>query len=538
MKIKICELCGKEFTPTGRNASRRKYCDGPHYMICEVCGKKFEITDLSSGSIPKTCSKECANKLRIQNMHQTLKDKYGHENPSQIPQFSCKAQESRDKVISQTVAKAKATNLHKYGVEVPIQNEEIRKKIEQTNIERYGVANPSQNVHIQQLISDKLKSKEVREKYKETSLLHYGVEYPMQSDIVKHQMVQNSLDKYGVKYPTQRPEVKAKLRELYYKIREDSDVIERSKLSTHTTCLQKYGVNWPCELPQCRNASYVTISKYNRAFGKMLEDINLKFTYEFRIEDKSYDFHILNTDILIELNPTYTHNTVGNHWGNGVSISYHYDKYKLAKDAGYRCIQVWDWDDIGKVLSLLSPKTTIYARKCKLQGIDKKTVKAFEDTYHLQNNCKGQIVCYGLYYENELVEIMTFGKPRYNNNYEWELLRLCTDSKYYVVGGAQKLFKHFIRIYNPNSIISYCDLSKFTGEVYERLGFALHHISPPNKVWSKGSKKITNNLLLQRGYDQLFYTNYGKGTSNEELMLKDGWLPVYDCGQAAYIYHK
>ena len=58
----------------------------------------------------------------------------------------------------------------------------------------------------------------------------------------------------------------------------------------------------------------------------------------------------------------------------------------------------------------------------------------------------------------------------------------------------------------------------------------------PNKIWSKENKKITNNLLLSRGYDQLFNANYGKGTSNEELMLKDGWLPVYDCGQARYTW--
>lgn len=28
-----------------------------------------------------------------------------------------------------------------------------------------------------------------------------------------------------------------------------------------------------------------------------------------------------------------------------------------------------------------------------------------------------------------------------------------------------------------------------------------------------------------------------KGTSNEQLMLDTGWLPVYDCGQAVYSYH-
>lgn len=58
----------------------------------------------------------------------------------------------------------------------------------------------------------------------------------------------------------------------------------------------------------------------------------------------------------------------------------------------------------------------------------------------------------------------------------------------------------------------------------------------PRRIWSKGNKMITDNLLNQRGYDQLFSTNYGKGTSNESLMINNGWLPIYDCGQGVYSY--
>ena len=85
-------------------------------------------------------------------------------------------------------------------------------------------------------------------------------------------------------------------------------------------------------------------------------------------------------------------------------------------------------------------------------------------------------------------------------------------------------------------MISYCDVSKFTGNVYRAIGMRLKSITHPNKIWSKGDKKITQNLLNQRGYDQLFKANYGKGTSNEQLMLEHGWLPIFDCGQAVYVY--
>ena len=46
---------------------------------------------------------------------------------------------------------------------------------------------------------------------------------------------------------------------------------------------------------------------------------------------------------------------------------------------------------------------------------------------------------------------------------------------------------------------------------------------------------ITDGLLRQRGFDQLFGTHYGKGTSNEQLMLDNGFVEIYDCGQQAYV---
>ena len=49
---------------------------------------------------------------------------------------------------------------------------------------------------------------------------------------------------------------------------------------------------------------------------------------------------------------------------------------------------------------------------------------------------------------------------------------------------------------------------------------------------------ITDNLLRQRGFDQLFKTDYGKGISNEELMLNAKFVEIYDCGQSTYIYNR
>ena len=135
---------------------------------------------------------------------------------------------------------------------------------------------------------------------------------------------------------------------------------------------------------------------------------------------------------------------------------------------------------------------------------------------------------------------MTFGKPRYNKNYEWELLRLCTKSNYNIIGGAEKLFDYFLNTYKPDSIISYCDISKFTGSVYSKLGFKLKATSKPSRHWYniKTKQHITDNFLRQKGFDKLFNANYGKGTDNDELMREHNFVEIYDCGQSTYIYEK
>ena len=63
-----------------------------------------------------------------------------------------------------------------------------------------------------------------------------------------------------------------------------------------------------------------------------------------------------------------------------------------------------------------------------------------------------------------------------------------------------------------------------------------HGLGKPKETYShwyniKTKKHVTDNLLRQRGFDQLFNTNYGKGTSNEDLMRDSGFVEIYDCGQ-------
>ena len=369
------------------------------------------------------------------------------------------------------------------------------------------------------------------EKSKQTKLERYGNENYNNSN----QQKQTMIDKYGVKCGYNLPEIQEKIKSKYGGMGSASNtILDKMK----ETVQEKYGVPYFCMKEECYSKNGFTVSRINQEFANLLKENDIQYEQEYHIKSNSYDFKIDN--ILIEINPTYTHNSTNPTWFHNskkepLEKNYHIEKTKLALNNGYRCIHVWDWDNIDKIIEILKSKERVYARKCILKEVSIEDVDKFLNKYHLQNTCKGQDIRLGLYYNNELIQVMTFGKPRYNKNFEYELLRLCTKSNYRIIGGAKKLFNHFIKNYKPESIISYCDNSKFNGEIYKELGFILKDFGTPSKHWFNGKRHITDNFLRQRGFDQLFGTNYGKGTSNEELMIKSGFVEIYDSGQSIYI---
>ena len=180
----------------------------------------------------------------------------------------------------------------------------------------------------------------------------------------------------------------------------------------------------------------------------------------------------------------------------------------------------------------------IGARQCKIVYPSVEDINLFLNKYHYQKTCNGQIIRYGLQYKNELIGIMTFGYPRYKANGQYELLRLCYHPKCFVIGGSKKLFNEFLKDYTPNSVVSYCDKSKFTGDIYISLN--MRQISKGNSrkhFWrNSDNKHITMAELLKHGADQLIGTSAGKGTNNEKILLDNGFEIIYDEGQDTYLY--
>lgn len=456
---------------------------------CEVCGKPTAFVSNSAG-YSRHCSTKCTqNDASVRKkMQETCVSVYGEEYKSLI------------------VARGRATKEKLYGDP----NYNNPRKTKKTMLDRYGADNPQ-------------KCEAIREKTKATCIERYGAESYIQSEAFSANRethiakIRDTLHKkYGVESPMQLKEVKDKV---------------------NATCLDKYGVMWNCMRKEAHN-SRNSDSKSNLRFADVLDRCSVKYEREYPIDKYTFDFRV--GDTLIELNPSATHNVNFNPFSKTKMIdkNYHKRKTDIATEHGFRCIHVWDWDDLDKIADILCQRTKLYARNCKIRLVSKKESDEFLISNHLQGTARKQKIRIALVNNDRIVELMTFGKPRYNKNFEWELIRLCSERSTSVIGGASKLFKYFIDNYSPTSVVSYCDLSKFTGNTYKSLGMKLARTSKPSCMWVnlKTKERITDNELRRLGADNILGTEYGKGTNNADIMIEHNWVQVYNCGQNTYIW--
>ena len=211
------------------------------------------------------------------------------------------------------------------------------------------------------------------------------------------------------------------------------------------------------------------------------------------------DIYIPEKKLAIEFNGLYWHSI-----NRGKSRMYHQEKSKLCKEKGIRLIHIYEdeWNDehkreiikdiIKHALNIPTSENKIYARKCIIKEIENKDYNDFCNKYHIQGT-KGAQVKLGLFYNDKLVQIASFGKSRYDKQYEWEWIRGCPASNNNVVGGTSKLFKYFIRKYNPESVVCYADFNKFDGKGYKECGFKFDKITAPDKFYYDTKNKIRIN---------------------------------------------
>lgn len=241
----------------------------------------------------------------------------------------------------------------------------------------------------------------------------------------------------------------------------------------------------------------------------------------------------------------------GNYWHGELKkdANYHQKKSALAIKKGIRLIHIFEYEWLdpvkrSKILAMIhrilgdTPNMMrVGARECEIKVIESSLASAFADNYHLQGSVNASINL-GCFYNNEIVGIMTFSKPRFDRGFDYELIRLCWKNNVQVIGGSEKLFKFFADNYNPVDIVSYSDMGKFTGKVYERLGFKCESITVPNYVWIDTE---TNKYIPRYKTQKKMLVEAGLGTNEEtepDIMHRLGYLRVYDCGNFKFVWRK
>lgn len=458
--------------------------------------------------------------------------KFGTKVPSQ-------SEEVKDKI--------KKTNNERYGGNSAMSSIDIQEKSKKTLIENWGVDNPNKSIELSRKRINSFKLSNYKINYKKTSLVKYGVDHPwMCKDIHK-----KTIDFF---YSSYRDRIEDKIDNNKFKFIDFEKGITMNLLFNCKTCNNNfnilpyqfyYRINSLISIctkcfPISENASISQIELYNYIILNYDGEVIL----DCKNAIKPYEIDVY----LPELKLGFEFNGIWWHSNKFKLENYHLKKYESSIINGIDIITIWedDWvinreicesfilNKIGKTYN------KVYARKCKIYEVSYLDSKKFLDDNHLQGDCKSSIRI-GLFYNNNLVSIMTFSKLRLplqklkvyrNKEKHYELTRFCNKINNNVVGGASKLLKYFIKKYSPIQIETYSDNLISNGDLYNRLGFKHLHTSKPGYWYViNGIREHRFNWRKQK----LVKLGYDINKTEEEIMSELGYYRIYNAGNKKWI---
>ena len=482
--------------------------------ICEHCNKEFEISYNKKNQ--RFCNKHCSNSCN------TTKDKI---RKSQNITFDKKY--GGHPMTTDNVKKNFQSAMEsKYGVKHALQNSNILKTMKSTKIERYGDENYNNE-----------------EKRKQTCLQRYDVDNIRKCEWYKPILAdhrRNNHYEYLLNY------------------------FKEGKLTLLTTP-QDYNGIWSGDkyefcCDDCNNRfvrplySIASIEcdvcnpsprykEENSLHTFLLEtcnDLIIERRNRIILKGQELDFLIHKKRLAIEYNGLYWHSE-----SRGKNKIYHLNKTVRSLTMGYNLIHIFDYEWNTKqeiVKSIIRSKIgekveLLYARNFKVKQVESNISNSFLINNHIQGKDNAPIR-YGLFNKHdELMSLMTFRKSRFDKSVEYELSRFCNILNVSITGGASKLYSHFVKNHNPNSVISYSDRRYFDGNLYNVLGFdfinntapGFHFVSPDYKTlynWQQFQKHMLKDKL----------TGFDPNLTAWENMKNHGFDRIWDCGNSKWIW--
>ncbi len=508
------------------------------------------------------------NKEILAKARQTTLEHYGVENPMKSPEL---------------VQKISDTYFANTGYKYPFQNPDVQAQIKETTLKRYGVEHYSQ-------------TSEFLEKFKQTSLDKYGVQWPTQNEFIRAKTAQTCLDRYGATSylgsEIGQQHAHQRIREIYGQtwftqtamwkrntIKEVANLDEWMKFvsnpvkyvednfekkPTYREVAKHVGVRVEtvCDVA-CRKGLLDKFAKYHSTMEAEVADFLKELNVDFHTRDRQI-INPLEIDIVvdsarlgIECNPTVTHNSsIKDPWGGlPKSHGYHQIKTNKCDKQGLFLFHIfgYEWehkqDIIKSMLRNVLGKNTnvIYARKCQIKEVSGTDSFKFLEGNHRQGPAQSSIRL-GLYYNDNLVSLMTFGKMRNSigtgkKNLEntYELVRFCSVLDTNVIGAASKLFKHFVKEYQPEAVRSFSDRAHTKGTLYPSLGFREVARSTAGYVWVNVITNVAyHRTNAQKKNIQRFLNDYDIDLTQSEkiIMESHGFVRVFDSGTITWEWTK
>ncbi len=482
------------------------------------------------------CSRLCANssKKQINKIQKTFQQKYGVNSYSQT-------KEAKNKQI--------IINRNKYGVDHYFQSSEFKQKSVNTNIKKYGYKSFNS-------------SPVVKNNKKKTWLDKYGVDNPFKSELVRSKAKKTLLKKYGVEHFSQSQEFKnnTKFNNQYLPYI-DKDIIEKAndlnwlvdqhynKKKTITQIGKELQFSASGLLKKLRKSSINIIKFPSSSFEKEINDFidvdNVKMNGRKIIPPYEIDIYLPEYKLAVEFNGLYWHSSYDLKSDNKLK-KYHLMKTEMCEEQNIQLLHIFEneWlDPIKKEIwksiinSKIGKNDKIHAGECEVKEIiDTRLIRNFLNENYLQGFVSSKIKL-GLFHERELVSLMTFGKTRHSDYYQYKMIGFCNKKYLNVVDGASKLFKYFVRNYQPKNIISHANRRYSNNRLYDKLGFKHSHNSNPDYFYFKNKMTLHPRIMFQKHKLKKQLKSFDPKLTEIENMFNNGYRRIWDCGNTVYIYN-
>ncbi len=490
--------------------------DKPNYILCKTCGvNKTTFHKNWLDGYRQYCSSKCSLSNEETKLKREIKCEviYGFKN----------AAKNEDVKI-----KTAKKNIEIYGHKSSFQNIEVRKKWKLKVKETYDVDHVFQMASFDKTASQKkkkelygdanmFKTDHFKEKSKESRSILVLNKYKERLDELEYEILEYKSSIFSIKHSC-------------------GEIFEIHNVNIRDRYFADISLCTKC-FPISDNDSIAEKDLYNYV-ENLVGVNNVEKTRKILKNTKELDIYIPSKNLAIELNGLYYHSELFH------DNNYHLNKSLECKEKDISLIHIFEdeWKFKKEIVkSIITNRlgcieNKIYARKCIIKEVSSNDAKHFLNINHIQGFAASTYKL-GLYHNDTLVSLMTFGYRTTNRKKHFELIRFCNLLNTNVIGAASKLFKHFVNNYEyGDSIISYSDFRMFDGKMYENLGFEYKHLTKPDYYWCNHGKarihksNFTHKKLVDAGYD--------KNMSEIEIMHSRKYYRIWNCGLVKWIYQK